>query len=135
MEKDCIFCKIAKGKIPAVKIWEDKKHFAFLDLRPSREGMTLVIPKKHFESNPTLMPDKPYKDLLIAAKSIAKLLEEKLKVKRVVFAIEGLGVNHIHVKLYPVYDNEAEGSITAPSGPPKSDEELNKVAEKIRGKL
>ena len=46
----CIFCKIAKGEIPSVKIWEDKKHIAILDINPNTEGMTLVIPKKHYES-------------------------------------------------------------------------------------
>ena len=32
--EDCIFCKIVKGEIPAVKIFEDEKHFAFLDMNP-----------------------------------------------------------------------------------------------------
>jgi histidine triad (HIT) family protein len=34
INEDCIFCKIAKGEIPCVKIWEDEKHLAFLDLNP-----------------------------------------------------------------------------------------------------
>ena len=45
MEKNCIFCKIIKGEIPAVKIWEDEKHFAFLDMNPINAGHTLLIPK------------------------------------------------------------------------------------------
>ena len=45
---DCIFCKIAKGEIPSVKIWEDDEFFAILDLFPNTKGMTLVIPKSHF---------------------------------------------------------------------------------------
>jgi len=136
MEKaDCIFCKIVKGEIPSVKIWEDEKHLAILDIKPNTEGMTLVLTKEHYESDPTQMPAKPYKDLMIAAKKVAKLLKKKLKVSRVAFVIEGLGVNHIHVKLYPIYPaNETEGYITTKLGPEKSTEELNRIAEKIRGK-
>lgn len=133
--ENCIFCKIAKGEIPSVKVWEDEKHLAILDIKPNTEGMTLVIPKEHYNSDPTEMKAKPYKNLMIASKKVAKLLKKKLKVSRVAFVIEGLGVNHIHVKLYPIYpSNEAEGYITTQLGPQKSDEELNKIASKIRGK-
>lgn len=128
---NCIFCKIANGEIPAVKIWEDKKHLAILDKFPNREGQVIVLTKKHFDSKFTDMPDEDLKRLIIASKKIAKLLEQKLDVKRVAIVIEGLGVNHIHVKLYPIYDKE-EGSITTKLGPEKSEEELKKIAEKIK---
>ena len=74
--KDCIFCKIAKGEIPCVKIWEDDKHLAFLDGMPNTEGMTLVISKEHYDSDATDMPDKPYQELMLSAKKVAKLLEK-----------------------------------------------------------
>ena len=38
---DCIFCKIANGEMPSVKIWEDEKFLAILDINPNTEGMTL----------------------------------------------------------------------------------------------
>jgi histidine triad (HIT) family protein len=132
--ENCVFCKIAKGEIPSVKIWEDEKHLAILDIKPNTEGMTLVLTKEHYDSDATEMPDKPYKELMIAAKKVAKLLKKKLKIIKVAIVIEGLGVNHIHVKLYPIYkSNEVEGYITTQLGPQKSAEELNKIAEKIRG--
>ena len=46
-EKDCIFCKIAAGQIPCLKIYEDEKVLAFLDIGPLSEGHTLIIPKEH----------------------------------------------------------------------------------------
>src|SRR4030042_6157308 len=120
---DCIFCKIVKGDIPSVKVWEDEKHLAILDINPNTEGMTLIITKEHYDSDFTDMQDKPYKDLMITSKKIAKLLKKKLKVSRVASVIEGLGVNHIHVKLYPIYpSNETEGYITTKLGPRKSPE-------------
>jgi diadenosine tetraphosphate (Ap4A) HIT family hydrolase len=132
--ENCIFCKIAKGKMPSVKIWEDEKHLAILDLNPNTEGMTLVLTKEHYDSDPTEIPDKNLKELIIAAKKVAKILKKKLKVQQVGFVIEGLGVNHIHVKLYPIYSsNESEGYITTKLGPQKSTEELNKIAQRIKG--
>jgi len=138
---DCIFCKIVKGEIPSVKIWEDKKHIAFLDIFPNTKGMTLIIPKKHFDSDATDMPDKEFSDLMMATKKVAKMLEKGLKIKRVAMVMEGLGVNHVHIKLYPIhgleekfketwakkeiYFNRYEGYISTQLGPKKSPEELN----------
>ena len=48
--EDCIFCKIAKGEIPAKRIYENDNFFCILDISPVTEGHTLVIPKKHFET-------------------------------------------------------------------------------------
>jgi diadenosine tetraphosphate (Ap4A) HIT family hydrolase len=145
---ECVFCKIAKGEIPSVKIWEDKEHVAILDMNPNTEGMTLIITKEHYDSDATDMPDEPYKKLMIAAKKVAKLLEKKLKVKRVAIVMEGLGVNHVHIKLYPVYGlkdkfeetwanekiyfDEYKGFISTQLGPQKSIQELNKIAERIK---
>ena len=47
MDKDCIFCKIIAGEIPAYKIYEDNDWLAFLDINPINLGHTLLLPKKH----------------------------------------------------------------------------------------
>jgi diadenosine tetraphosphate (Ap4A) HIT family hydrolase len=54
---DCIFCAIAEGKSPAFKIWENDEFMAFLDLFPNTKGQSLVIPKKHYESDLFLVDD------------------------------------------------------------------------------
>ncbi|MBR4957190.1 MAG: HIT domain-containing protein [Lentisphaeria bacterium] len=54
MMADCIFCKIASGAIPAVKIYEDELVFAFLDIGPINPGHVLVIPREHHESASTI---------------------------------------------------------------------------------
>lgn len=146
--KDCLFCKIVAGEIPSVKVWEDENYYAFLDIFPNTEGMTLVIPKKHFDSDLYEMPDNDICELMKASKKVAKLLEKGLKVKRVSLVVEGMGVNHIHVKLYPlhgldnkftemwakevVYFDKYEGYLTTQTGPQRSQEELQKVADKIK---
>lgn len=129
---DCIFCKIAKGEIPSVKIWENNKFLAFLDIRPKVEGMTVLVSKKHFDSDVFTMPEEEYLDLFKAAKEVARLLKKGLNAERIFLVKEGAEVNHAHLKLYPVKDEEAV--LTDVIGPveEKSPEELEGTAERIR---
>ena len=145
--ENCLFCKIAKGKIPSVKIWEDDKHLAFLDLNPNTEGMTLVITKDHFDSDSTDMPDQRYAELMFTVKKVAKILEKGLNVLRVAMVMEGMGVNHVHIKLYPlhgltekftemwanekIYFDKYIGYISTQIGPELSLKERQNIAAKI----
>ena len=52
--RNCIFCKIAGGEIPSVKIYEDELIYAFMDISPINYGHTLVIPKEHHTSVATI---------------------------------------------------------------------------------
>jgi histidine triad (HIT) family protein len=47
---NCIFCKIARGEIPARKLYEDEQMLAFGDVRPQAPVHLLIIPKRHIES-------------------------------------------------------------------------------------
>lgn len=47
---ECIFCKIASGEIPCMKVYEDDLTFAFMDIAKDVDGHILVVPKKHFKS-------------------------------------------------------------------------------------
>ncbi|MBI4756484.1 MAG: histidine triad nucleotide-binding protein [Betaproteobacteria bacterium] len=47
---DCIFCRIARGEIPARKAYEDEEILAFHDIRPLTPAHILVIPKRHVPS-------------------------------------------------------------------------------------
>ncbi|EPQ77868.1 tetraphosphatase [Mycobacterium marinum MB2] len=42
-----MFCAIAAGEAPAIRIYEDDNCLAILDIRPFTRGHTLVLPKKH----------------------------------------------------------------------------------------
>ena len=46
-DPNCVFCKIAAGQIPCLKVFEDEAVLAFLDIGPLVPGHTLVIPKSH----------------------------------------------------------------------------------------
>ncbi|MCG5509383.1 histidine triad nucleotide-binding protein [Ectothiorhodospira lacustris] len=47
---DCIFCKIADGKIPADIVYQDDRVVAFRDLNPQAPLHVLVIPRQHFDT-------------------------------------------------------------------------------------
>ena len=47
---NCIFCKIAAGKIPSRKVYEDDEIFAFHDIQPWAPIHFLLIPKLHISS-------------------------------------------------------------------------------------
>ena len=47
---DCIFCKIAAGSIPAIKVLEDQACLAVMDIGPLAQGHVLLIPKSHAET-------------------------------------------------------------------------------------
>lgn len=47
-DADCPFCRIIRGDAPAVRVYENDKVIAILDIAPLREGHTLVIPKTHY---------------------------------------------------------------------------------------
>ncbi|MBI2057161.1 HIT family protein [Candidatus Pacearchaeota archaeon] len=125
--KNCIFCKILKGEIPAVKIFEDEKHFAFLDMNPINSGHTLLIPKKHIEYLFDLN-DKEYSELMLKAKHLAKLLKNKLVSKRVGIAVEGFAIPHAHLHIIPLNKGN---ELNPERAKPMNKEELNKIAGMI----
>src|ERR1700736_230117 len=45
--KDCLFCRIIRGEIPAKKVYENEHVLAFEDIDPKAPTHVLVIPKKH----------------------------------------------------------------------------------------
>ena len=45
--KECIFCKIIAGDIPAKKVHDDDQVVAIVDLAPKAPHHLLIIPKKH----------------------------------------------------------------------------------------
>ena len=149
--EDCLFCKIVKGEITCAKIWEDENFLAILDINPNTKGMTLIFPKKHFGSDSFLMPDIDYQNLMMAVKKVSEIIKKGLSVNRIAMVMEGMGVNHVHIKLYPLYGVEKEfeeiwakeevffdkyqGYISTQLGPQVSIEDLKKLVEEIKNRV
>jgi len=50
MSADCLFCKIARGDIPAKLVAGDERFVAFRDIDPKAPTHILVIPRAHVAS-------------------------------------------------------------------------------------
>lgn len=128
---NCIFCRIAKGEVPCEEIWEDKDFLAFLDIHPTTEGMTLVIPKQHLNSRVFENEDRDVHNLMSTAKKVSALLEKNLTIDRVAAVFEGIDINHLHLKLYPLRIRESLKMVLNAGGYTPTQEELHKLALKI----
>lgn len=76
-KKQCPFCKLASGEYPSSTIYEDNYLRAVLDIRPSKEGHVLVIPKEHY---PILafMQEEEFDHTFKVAQDIAKVFKKSL---------------------------------------------------------
>lgn len=128
MDPNCLFCKIIAGEIPGRKIYETDKYVAFLDLFPVRKGQVWLASKQHLSSNFTKVDSEVAQEIIAEAQKLAKHMESKLDdVERCIFVWEGLGVNHLHVKLYP-NRNEDEHGLTH-SGSQAEEKQLAEMQE------
>ena len=123
--ENCIFCKIINGEIPSYRIYEDDYTIGILDIMPSKPGQSLVIPKLHEPSSFTKADLNELHNSLDGAYNTAKLIEEKLRASRTFLVVQGLGVDHLHFKLYPSFKGDDESIDT--SGKPSTKESLEKV--------
>lgn len=128
--KKSIFSKIIDREIPAEIIYEDEDTIVIPDKFPSVEGQLLVITKKQvpyvFDLDHTT-----YDALMHTTKRVARALDTALHTLRTCVVIEGFEVPHVHVRLYPTTTEQLSFTPRVE----KSDEELAKLAEKVRSAL
>jgi diadenosine tetraphosphate (Ap4A) HIT family hydrolase len=152
-DNECIFCEIISGNIVTPgKFWENDEFIAFLSIDPNTEGFSCVIPKKHYGSDVMKMPDEELKEFIIAAKHVSKILENYFPdVGRIGVLMEGTGIDHAHIKLFPMHRtkhlkqgewkqyfsekefwfDKYEGWICSGGGPLAKDEDLRKLARNL----
>ncbi len=133
--EDCIFCKIIKGDIPSVKIYEDDKVFSFADINPIADGHTLIIPKRHAE-NIWELNDEEVAAIHLTSKKIAHAMRDALNLGGIAFLqLNGRTVNqvvmHYHLHLVPRMEGGPELPVTHWELEPGDMEAIKKTAEKI----
>lgn len=101
---DCLFCKIAKGEIPAKVIYRDDLIVAFDDINPQAPIHKVIIPQKHIATiNDLHDEDSDLMGYLVqTASMLAKQLDIAEKGYRLLFncnANGGQTVFHIHLHL------------------------------------
>ncbi len=106
---DCIFCKIVKGDIPAYKVYEDERVYAFLDINPISKGHTLVLSKEHY-GNILDVPSDLYGHMNEVVKKIAQKIQDEYEPEGILINQNngrkaGQEIDHIHIHVKPIYED------------------------------
>ena len=135
---DCIFCKIIAGEIPSVKVLDEDKVFAFMDINPASRGHMLVVPKNHAE-NIFEIPEGDFSAVMGAVKRCAGAVKEALGAEGItVLQLNGKAsdqlIPHLHVHIMPRWENDGMSVSQLEMG--KGDiDELQEIARKIQEHL
>jgi histidine triad (HIT) family protein len=137
-DQNNVFAKILRGELPAYKVHEDDKAFAFLDIMPRAPGHTLVIPKAPARNILDIEPD----DLahlikttqIVAQAAVGAFSADGLTIQQFNEPAGGQVVFHLHIHVIPRKDG-------VPLKPPASFKEepavladhAQKIAAAIRG--
>jgi len=109
-KEDCIFCKIASGKIKNDKIYEDDSFFVVNDIHPTSDGHCLVITKNHYETILDMPPSLGTELVSLIKKQGLRLIKEKkaegFNVVQNNFKSAGQLVEHVHFHIIPRTTND-----------------------------
>ena len=101
--KDCLFCRIVDGDIPAEVIYESDTALAFRDINPQAPTHVLIIPRRHISTINDLdaTDEELVGSLFTAAKDVAQqegLVEGGYRT--VMNCGEGAGQSVFHIHLH-----------------------------------
>ena len=132
----CIFCKIVRGEVPAVKVHEDEGTLTFMDIQPASPGHALVIPKTHA---PNLLEIAESELFVVAATTqrIARAVQKALapdgiRIVQTNGVAAGQSVFHYHVHIIPMQAGQRVGAHGRERANP---DELKVLAARIRAAL
>jgi histidine triad (HIT) family protein len=131
-----IFAKILRGEIPCVKVYEDDKSLAFMDVMPQSPGHVLVVPKEGAE-NILDLSAQGLAAMMTTTQTVTKAVKKGLAPDGIVLkqfngAAAGQSVFHVHFHIVPRYD----GIDLAPHAQDMLDAgTLEPIAAKIRSAL
>jgi len=140
-DENCVFCKIASGKIPARVVMQNDRAVVLLDAFPLAPGHTLVIPKSHYAK----VQDMGEQDAIAVfeiTRKVVGALEAGLQVGASTIAIHngsdaGQEIPHVHVHIVPRKKGDGAGAIHSmfKSRPKLSPQEMDSLRDKIAGNL
>ena len=135
-DKTNIFARILRGEIPCVKIYEDERTLAFMDVMPEADGHVLVIPKEEARDILDLSPGG-LAAMMATVQRVTRAVDAALKpdgilLKQYNREAAGQSVFHVHFHVLPRWD----GVALAPHGKLMVDAaKLEPIAAKIRSFL
>ena len=128
-DRDCLFCKIVSGDLPATVVDSDERTISFMDINPATKGHALVIPRDH-ASDLMQIGEDDLAACVAAAQRLAKRAKERLGADGVNL-LNSCGpaawqtVFHFHVHVVPRYQ---EDPLELPWTPKPGDEDEIKAA-------
>ena len=131
-----VFGKILRGELPSQKLYEDDATIAIMDVMPTADGHTLVIPKTPARNILDADPES-LKRLVVTVQKLAKAVKTAFQADGVAVyqfneAASGQSVFHLHFHIVPRF----EGVAVKPHGSKMEDPAvLAANAEKIRAAL
>jgi histidine triad (HIT) family protein len=131
-----IFAKILRGEIACVKVYEDDKTLAFMDVMPQAQGHTLVVPKEAAQNILDLSAEG-LAAMMATTQRVAKAVKKGLAPDGIVLtqfngAAAGQTVFHVHFHIIP----RQAGDHLAPHARSMVDAvTLEPIAAKIRSAL
>lgn len=131
-----IFAKILRGEIPSVKVFEDDKTLAFMDVMPQADGHVLVIPKEPAENIFDLSPEGAAA-LMATTHRIAKAVRKGFSTPGIMIAQlngapAGQSVFHVHFHIMP---RSGGADFRLHAREMEKPEKLKALAEKIKAAL
>lgn len=72
MSETCLFCRIARGEIPARLVMENEHCLAFRDINPHAPVHVLVIPRRHIASLNEMVDAAEVGEVLRTAAAVAR---------------------------------------------------------------
>jgi len=135
IDDNCIFCKLANGKIPSASIYEDDDFKVILDAAPASRGHSIILPKTH-AANIFELPDSYCGKIFKVAKKCGAAIKEAfgydgLNVLQNNGEAAGQTVFHLHVHLIP---RNMDDGITIKYVPQRDtdDTTIQETADKIK---
>lgn len=137
VSENCIFCRIVKGELPSVRVYEDDEILAFLDINPVSKGHVLVIPRAHYETLLDIPDDLGAKVLPALARIGRAVMKatgaDGFNCLQNNFAASGQIVFHSHWHVIPRF--KGDGLTHWPQKANIDAAEMQTVAESIRSAL
>jgi len=104
-DQNNVFAKILRGELPAYKVYENEKAFAFLDIMPRAPGHTLVIPKAPARTILDIEPDELAHLIkttqMIARAAVKAFAADGLTIQQFNEPAGGQVVFHLHIHVIP----------------------------------
>jgi histidine triad (HIT) family protein len=136
-EKECRFCGIIRGEVPACIVFVDHVSLAFLDRRPLFPGHLLLVPREHIATL-TELTDPLLAPLFRSARLLARAVEEAMEAEGSFVAMNNRvsqSIPHLHIHIVPRRRHDGLKGFFWPRQTYRDEAELARVGNLLRATI